>query len=547
MVVLKADGTVWAWGDNSFGQLGLGEADRVSSDVPRQITALNGKNVVMVYAGANHSGALTSDGRVYMWGSNSNGQLGASSLSSAASTGTPTLLTTLPAASKLLLGNTSSAALTTDGRVFTWGSDTYGQRGNDVTSALPNQAKGLARVIDISAGVSDTVRAVRYDGSIWTWGASEEGNKTANGVKYFDVPTKTAVLNDERTGYAGRAVAIYDSNSAHYILLSDGSVVTWGRNDKGQLGRTTENDVDNVPFRADQPDGLRVVGLSVGADHAATLLSNMTVAAWGSAEDGRIGQGTRTVNETVEGEGGETTTVQKTVMVAVDEPTVVPDTGDIHYIAAGGAFTVLMRADGQLMSFGKGDKGQLGNGDEEGRAKPDYVAATALTIHPEFITIPINITKQFTLDYERFSVMSGEAAEPAFVWTIEEQKDADGEAAELATIDATGKVVTGAKEGTLIVRVTEKDLGMTTAVAEVEITEVRPEILRVTSGDKQTEAEGARAADAMLNGWLKSTEFTVQENGAVKLNDLKGVYSVTSRTRRARSGSRAMSPPTPSL
>ena len=101
VIVLKADGTVWAWGRNNYGQLGVGSAVSDFVDKPVQITLLDGKNITSVYAGENHSAAVSSDGKVYVWGANSSGQLG---LGNTKNQYSPVQVTDLTAVSRVSLG-----------------------------------------------------------------------------------------------------------------------------------------------------------------------------------------------------------------------------------------------------------------------------------------------------------------------------------------------------------------------------------------------------------------------------------------------------------
>lgn len=166
-LAVKMDGTLWAWGNNSSGQLGTGTT--LSSRVPVQI----GTGFMQVSAGSSHSLALRADGTLWAWGYNNSGQLGNGTL---VSSSTPVLVGS--GYSKIAAGASHSLAIKTDGSVWAWGFNGAGQVGNgSLTSATTPQAVNLGAgraFLSISAGVSTSV-AVDNDGVLWGWGAGSAG------------------------------------------------------------------------------------------------------------------------------------------------------------------------------------------------------------------------------------------------------------------------------------------------------------------------------------------------------------------------------------
>jgi hypothetical protein len=176
-LALKGDGTVVAWGDNSFGQL----------NVPAGLT-----NVVDVAAGNLHSVALKSDGTVVAWGNNSFGQLNV-----------PAGLTNVVEVSA---GNTHTLALKSDGTVVAWGENNTGQL---------NVPVGLTNVVDVDAGTYHSL-ALKDDGTVVAWGSNNFGQ--------LNVPAGLTNVVEVAGG------------QAHSLALkSDGTVVAWGSNSLGQL------------------------------------------------------------------------------------------------------------------------------------------------------------------------------------------------------------------------------------------------------------------------------------------------------------------------
>ena len=130
-VALKSDGTVWTWGYNGYGQLGVG--DKTNRYKP---TKINIENVVDISAGYNHTLLVTKDGKIYSFGSNSYGQLGRSE-----NTLLPKEIPNLENIEKVSAGAYHSMAIGKDGSVYTWGYNGNGQLGNGTTTSNSEPSK----------------------------------------------------------------------------------------------------------------------------------------------------------------------------------------------------------------------------------------------------------------------------------------------------------------------------------------------------------------------------------------------------------------------
>jgi alpha-tubulin suppressor-like RCC1 family protein len=170
-----------------------------------------------------HSIAVKSDGTVWTWGSNYYGQLG-NGTSGSGSNPTPQRVLVVPHVFEAKGGGSFCLALADDGTLWSWGYNYNGQLGDGTTTQrnLPVQVSGLTGITAIAAGYAGSL-ARKSDGTAWTWGW--------NGASESNVPVQVASLSGATHVAAGYLFAM--------VLESDGTVWTWGRNTHGQLGDGT--------------------------------------------------------------------------------------------------------------------------------------------------------------------------------------------------------------------------------------------------------------------------------------------------------------------
>jgi alpha-tubulin suppressor-like RCC1 family protein len=176
-LVRKSDGSVWAWGNGTSGELGDGKNDKRSA--PVQVVGLGpGSDVVAIAAGGSHGYALKKDGTVLAWGNNKSGQLGDGTRPTDHST--PVDVKGLGAGSNVIdivAGDAFGLALRRDGSVLAWGKNKVGELGDGSTDdrSTPQVVKGLGpTVVGIAAGAYH-VLALKRDGSVWAWGDNSSG------------------------------------------------------------------------------------------------------------------------------------------------------------------------------------------------------------------------------------------------------------------------------------------------------------------------------------------------------------------------------------
>ena len=174
---LRADGTVRSWGNNNVGTLGNGNFG-LPSNVPVSVVGLS--DVVAIARGGVHGMALKSDGTVWTWGPGGLGQLGRGSITSDSSIPVQVrgfdgggYLSDVVAIAK---GENHSLALKSDGTVWAWGHNIYGQLGDGTTTTrtTPVPVAGLSNVVAIASGDWHSL-ALKSDGTVWAWGWNPVG------------------------------------------------------------------------------------------------------------------------------------------------------------------------------------------------------------------------------------------------------------------------------------------------------------------------------------------------------------------------------------
>jgi alpha-tubulin suppressor-like RCC1 family protein len=277
---------VASWGHNSD-QLGDGTMNDRSlfGDIGA------GRDVVQVSAGwepgPSHVLALRSDGTVWAWGGNGFGEVGDGTTINRTA---PVQVTGLTGVTQVAAGTNHSLALRSDGTVWAWGYNNAGQLGNGSTasSAVPVKVAGLSHVTGISAGyqscVATATNGISVLTSVWTWGGNYNGELGDGTLAGRTTPAQVTGLPAYIAGAtAGAGFAA--------VLGTDGSVWAWGFDETGQLG--------NAPAAAPVTRPVNTIGIgsgitqiSAGAGGMLALKSNGTVLAWGDNTFGELGTGT---------------------------------------------------------------------------------------------------------------------------------------------------------------------------------------------------------------------------------------------------------------
>ena len=356
-VALKSEGTVWTWGSNASGQLGIGSTDSSTHAAPVQVklnstTFLTGMSIAG--AGASHSLAVRkSDGSVFGWGSDSAGQLGDNSKTTKAypvqakttASGNPVLTGIIDIAG----GSTHTLALKADGTVWTWGSNSSGQLGDGSTTSrrLAAQAKTasntfLTGVIAIAAG-DNFCAALRSDGTVWTWGVNSSGQLGIGST----TTQKYAVQVKLSGGTPLSGIADIACGSAHALALkTDGTVWSWGGNTNGQLGNGTTTQAKNpIQVKINSTTFFSgAAALAAGTSHSVILKSDGSVYACGLNSSGQL-----SINSTSQ-------QLYPTQAVSSAGPVL----SGIVDLGCGANHTLVTKSDGTISGSGLNSSGQAG-------------------------------------------------------------------------------------------------------------------------------------------------------------------------------------------
>jgi uncharacterized repeat protein (TIGR02543 family) len=349
-LAITNSGKLYAWGLNESGQLGDGSV--ISRNRPTLIAFSGlqiGETIQSVSAGTSHSLALTTNGRVYAWGRNSNRELGDGTTINKT---IPTLISfpnfqsgeTIQSVSA---GSSHSLALTTHGNVFSWGKNDRFQIGDGTTinKAIPtlvsfNSLQNEETINNINAG-HDYSLTVTTNGRVFAWGWNALGQLGDGTDINKSVPTLIAF-----TGFqSGETIQSVNSGYSHAIAVTtNGRVYVWGNNERRPIlivfdGLETEE---------------RIQSVSGGFSHSIAVTTNGRVYVWGDNSNRQLGDGT-TTNRTI--------------------PTHITFTNlqngeTIQRVEAGNAHSLSLTTNGRIYVWGSNNSGRLGDGTTTNRAEP---------------------------------------------------------------------------------------------------------------------------------------------------------------------------------
>lgn len=334
---IRADGTLWTWGYNGFGALGQGAGASNTSPPTRVGTDTNWSTVACGYS---HMAAVRTDGTLWAWGYNAYGQVGDGT--TASSRNTPVQISADTTWASVACGDYHSVARRTDGTLWAWGRNNSGQLGDgSQTNRLsPVQISVGSTWSAVTCGGSCTL-AIRSDGTLWAWGANYFGSLGDGTNTLRTTPTQVGLLNTWATVSAGQ----YHSAA----IRTDGTLWAWGNNATAQVGDGTTTSRGS-PVQVGTATSWAQV--SCGGSHSMARRSDGTLWAWGSNEFGQLGDGTR---------------AQRATPVQISVET------DWSALACGMGHTLAMRAQGTLWAWGDSTSLQLGDESAQPRGNMERV------------------------------------------------------------------------------------------------------------------------------------------------------------------------------
>lgn len=277
-VSLRVDGSVWTWGQNTYGQLGTN--DTISRDDPVKVVFDNNVKIKAVSAGKDYSLALDTNGNVWGWGKNTYYEIGQVNQTKVLK---PRMITKNVNIVKISAGANTSVMIADDGTIYTYGLNSDGQAGTgDYTSKVANRANyDCLNVIDISAGNAH-VMALKADGTVWVTGSNAYGQLGDNNKAVKQVNIYQKVELPETIVY------IEAGENSCFAISNTGNVYAWGQNNYGQLG-VADKQNRYEPQKIDTLSNIREI--SSGINHTIARDGNGYIYVSGTNKQGELGTG----------------------------------------------------------------------------------------------------------------------------------------------------------------------------------------------------------------------------------------------------------------
>jgi alpha-tubulin suppressor-like RCC1 family protein len=272
------EGRVFCWGDNRTGQSGVQSSPTI--DRPTELRGVT--EAVEITTGRDQSCARHRDGTVRCWGNNENGQLGDGSVRAPFA---PTLVAGLRGVAEIAAGSGHTCARLTDGTVRCWGLNRRGQVGDRtrLTRHRPTAVVGVAHAAQIAVGREHGCARLE-DGTVRCWGRNDVGQLGGGGALGSNVAVPVRGLTGVRQIAAGGLHTC--------AVLEDATVRCWGSNHHGQLGQARVGGVWRQPTPVVGLTGVESLALSRGADDGAScaLRRDHSVLCWGDDAFGQLGR-----------------------------------------------------------------------------------------------------------------------------------------------------------------------------------------------------------------------------------------------------------------
>jgi alpha-tubulin suppressor-like RCC1 family protein len=337
-LAIRSDGTLWGWGFNASGQLGLA----INMTIPRTVNT--SVKFVDAKIAQQHGIAISTDGTLWMWGGTSFNQYNPQSISSPVQIGTRTW-------SRVAAQQTHSGAIRSDGTLWLWGTGTSGQLGQDNTTSFnsPVQVGTRNDWSSIKVGRLHSM-AIRNDRTLWGWGSAQLGDN-------ITVARSSPVQIGTETNWS----YVSPGNDTTFALKEDGTLWAWGLNTSGQLGLNDRVNRSSPVQIGTETNWAKIA--DIYEYHAFAIKTDGTLWSWGINSSGQLGHNDRIVRSS---------------------PVQVGTRSDWKTVACGTDNTMAIRNDGTLWSWGTNFNGQLGVGDNIERLSPVQVGTLNTWVSASF-------------------------------------------------------------------------------------------------------------------------------------------------------------------
>jgi alpha-tubulin suppressor-like RCC1 family protein len=302
---LTSSGNIHCWGNNQYGQLGLGHTHNIGDNeaITHQSYVNLGTRVLRIAAGQEHTCALLTTHKVRCWGRNQYGQLGYSHTQTIGDDEYLYNVNDVQAGGfvqDITVGGNHTCALLTTGKVRCWGYNDHGQLGHGHTRHIgddehPSTADDVrldGLVLQISAGANHTC-ALLESGNVRCWGFNGYGQ-----LGYGNPPPDNYNIGDNEVPASINVVRLKDQalqvsagGNHTCALLSTGGIKCWGHNGNGQLGYGNVTQQDAPSSMPVDLGGITAYHVTTGATHTCALLSTGQASCWGLNSSGQLGYG----------------------------------------------------------------------------------------------------------------------------------------------------------------------------------------------------------------------------------------------------------------
>lgn len=384
-LMIDATGKMFSWGSNGTGQLGAGIADAYSPTAQLVGASATWLDVAASKGrpGSGHVLAIQSDGSLWAWGDNTRGQLGVGTFGNTINE--PTLVDATFEWAEVAVGQEFSMARTVDGEVFIWGDNTFGQLARTIYDISPGTSSGVVgsplnihefpdfldgNTYEAIAAGDFAGLAIRSGGALYSWGTGAQG-QLGRGSQTLGpslTPTQVGSNTDWTDLFAGTNLA---------VGIRNGDIYLWGSSLATQFGFVP------TPLANDPAPSVDWVSISIGANHSLALKADGRLYGIGSNDNGQLGLPLVT-------SGGSPILSNYYLF----DFTQLLSGQTFSAVGVGDSFSTLIREDGSILAAGLNTAGRLGNGIDGAGAQYSFevnsvggvdLFASSLTVSQELL------------------------------------------------------------------------------------------------------------------------------------------------------------------